>query len=137
MHPRRETVVLVACIGPWWSCRLCHKNQYRDDDDPDDDPDDDLDIDPNYNFVAYDAETDDGDASGNSDRGDESDDELDTIGIPEDSAGGGLLDEDNLKLPDEQWSDISQLGTPASNQRLYIISQLLEAVLADNTGTMG
>jgi hypothetical protein len=125
-YPRQESVVLIACSGLWWSCRVIHKG-HRDLPDPSTiipaDPDDEED----ESDVEEDS-LDDGE-----EEGDSSEDELDVIDVPEDVAFG----ESEEALPVKAFSKILQLGTTASDQRFGLIHQRLEAVLDSRNGKMG
>ena len=124
-YPRQKTVILIACSGTWWRCRIVHKDDVAD-------PSTIMPPIPDYDEeVESDAEEDSPDDK--EDKGDTSDDELDIIDAPESLARG----ESEETIPEHQFSTILQLGTRASDQRFGLIHRRLKAVLDERTGEMG
>jgi hypothetical protein len=125
-YPRQETVVLIACSGLWWSCRLIHQDQLNDPSNG---------IPKHANKYEEDDESDVEEDSLDDEEveGDTSEDELDVIDAPEGVAFG----ESEAALPENAFSRVLQLGTRASDQRFGLIHQRLEVVLDSRTGKMG
>jgi hypothetical protein len=129
-YPRQETVILIACSGLWWSCRIIHRDdrdlhERRDInlEDPDEEEDE---VNPEEDSLDDEADEDE-------DEGDTSEDELDVIDLPEDAAFG----ESEEVLLENKFSNALQLGSRASDQRFGLIYQRLQAVLNSGNGRMG
>ena len=124
--PRQKSVVLIACSGVWWSCRIVTRDDVEDASNiiptDSDDEEDEIDV----------------EEDGLDDSDDEalSDDELDLIGAPEGLARG----ESEAAIPEMEFSTILQLGTKGSDERFGLIHKRLKEVLAiphRKTGEIG
>jgi hypothetical protein len=143
MIPDQQSVVLLACTGHWWSCRIVSRDQVRHyGNDGDDDflaeQDEEMEID-----------LDDDDDEMDCGIGDElSDDELSQLveasvqpdRFSDDSSAGLLepvVDEASLAIPSSKWTGAMRLDSRASNQMLFLIHRRLGQVIGDRTGAMG
>ena len=138
----QQSVMLMACTGHWWSCRIVTRDQVR-------------------HFTAKDKDreeacfsADEDEHDGNSDdemdeRNDDgignelTDDDLNQLEDEAESAVSAqdgeepIFDEARLELPTSRWTNAMRLDTGASNQKLFLIHRRLEQVLNDETRTMG
>lgn len=147
MIPVQQSVMLMACTGHWWSCRIVTRDQVQHLEAKDKEEAD---------FIAeedeYDGDSDDEMDDGNNDGiGNElTDDDLNQLEDEAESAvsaqDGGrnaiehlepIVDETKLELPTLRWTNAMRLETRASNQKLFLIHHRLEQVLNDGTRTMG
>lgn len=142
MIPVQQSVMLMACTGRWWSCRIVTKDDVKHlenkieadfiPEEQDEDSDDELDLDNNK---------DDGIGNGLTDN------DLNQLEIEAEPAvpaqDGGvehlepIVAEAHLELPTSEWTNAMLLGTRPSNQKLFLIHRRLEEVLDDDTRTMG
>jgi len=154
MNERQDSVILMACSGIYWTCRIARRDSvmHMAPMDPDVDVEGDMD---NEDSDEDEGEMDEEDEE-NEDEGEEEDDdaysdlrddddddddidELDIMHLPEGELAWLELvqrDEDNLALPQEDWTLALIHNTSASNQHFYMIHYRLDLVLAGNH-TMG
>lgn len=147
MIPVQQSVMLMACTGHWWSCRIVTRDQVQHLEAKDREEAD---------FIAdedeYDGDSDDEMDGGKDDGiGNElTDEDLNELEDETDSAvsaqNGGvdaiedlepIVDEEKLEMPTSRWTNAMRLETRASNQKLFLIHRHLEQVLNDDTRTMG
>jgi len=161
MHQRQKYVVLVACSGVYWSCRLIDRETVmnrvakR--------PTDDFQRDIDEPIGEFDLDDEDGEDDEGVELGgmlwEDDIDELDLIGQPDGPAEhdgddpesdarstSSTSEEDflepvaaelDLALPEDRWTRLLRLDTRASNQKMFLIHSHLRDVVRDNTGMMG
>jgi len=152
MIPSQQSVMLMACTGDWWSCRIVTRGDVEGlearDEEADFNPDECEDADD-----EIDIENDDEDDEINIEKDDEvgnelTDNELDQLEDEAVSAVSSAPDgwielvepvvaEADLELPTLEWTNIMLIESLASNQKLFLIHQRLEEVLRDVTRSMG
>jgi hypothetical protein len=145
MIPDQQSVILLACTGHWWSCRIVSRDQVRHygniggDDDffAEQDEDMEIDLDDDEMDCAIGDELSDDDLS----RLVEDPEGLLKPDRFSDENNAGLLepvvDEANLAIPSSKWTGAMRLEGRASNQMLFLIHHRLGQVLQDRTGVMG
>jgi hypothetical protein len=164
MHPRQHYVVLVACSGIYWTCRIADRQTVLERVAPKPSDDFEPDGDENDGNIESDEEFgEEGDDAGE-ELFDDDLDELDLIGRhggPEEgsvkrtqserhsstseseseSAEEDYMEpvvaEAALALPSRTWSRLLCLDTAASNQKMFLIHARLQTVVRDVTGSMG
>jgi hypothetical protein len=129
MNERQDSVILMACSGIYWTCRIVRRDSvmHMAPMDPD--------ADVEGNMDNEDSDEEDEGEEDNEDDDDDDIDELDIMHLPEGELALLELvqeDEDNLALPEEDWTLALILNTPASNQHFYMIHHRLDLVLAGN-----
>ena len=143
MIPVQQSIMLMACTGRWWSCRIVARDEVdhlkaKDEKEADFSPDED----------EHDGDSDDEMDEGNNDGiGNElTDDDLNQLEEVESAQDGGrdadehlepIVDEARLELPISGWTNAMRLETCASNQKLFLIHRRLKQVLNNDTCTMG
>jgi len=153
MIPSQQSVMLMACTGDWWSCRIVTRGdveglEARDEEadfNPDEceDADDEIDIENDEEDDEMNIGKDD-DEVGNELTDNELDQLEDEAVSAVSSAPDGWIElvepvvaEADLELPTLAWTNIMLIESPASNQKLFLIHQRLEEVLRDVTRRMG
>ena len=158
MHPRQQYVVLAACSGVYWSCRIVNRQTVMDrvipmpEDEfaPDADEDDDE--------TESDEELSDDDEDTEEELFEDHPDAFDLINEPdgfeetrdqsapsqseadeetEDTYLEPIVAEENLAIPDDTWTKLLRLDSRASNQKMFLIDSHLQTVVLDPTGAMG
>ena len=147
MIPIQKSVMLMACTGLWWSCRIVTKDEVQHLEAIGAKVKTDIDFSPDEDEC-------DGDSDDEMDGNELTNDDLNQLEDDADSAvsahwqDGGtdadesrilepIVDEAELELPIPRWTNAMRLEGRASNQKLFLIHRRLEQVLRDNTRTMG
>jgi hypothetical protein len=156
MHPRQQSVILVACSGIYWSCMIADRQYVLAQIVPA----------PSDDFIEVDDEEDSDEEMLDEDAGEEDEDtwaeameedfdELDLISEPgylwgqnSSSLSEGdeeteemylepIVAEDHLMIPENTWTQLLCLDSKASNQKMFLIHSRLRAVARDATGANG
>jgi hypothetical protein len=156
MHPRQQSVILVACSGIYWSCMIADRQYVLAQVIPA----------PSDDFIEVDEEEDSDEEMLDEDAGEEDEDtgaeaieedfdELELISEPgclrsqhslsqpegdeetKEMYLEPIVAEDHLVIPGNTWTQLLRLDSKASNQKMFLIHSRLRAVARDATGTNG
>lgn len=140
MIPVQQSVMLMACTGRWWSCRIVTREEIENLEDEID-----AEFNPDENELDEDSddEIDNDDGIGNELTGNDLNQLEDEA---EDAQDGGeedefylepIVDEAELELPTSEWTKAMRLESRASKQKMFLIHRRLGEVVEDDTRTMG
>jgi hypothetical protein len=155
MHPRQQYVVLAACSGIYWSCRIVNRQTVMDRVVPT--PADEFA--PEADEDNDETESDEG--LSDKDEGELFEDDPDAFDLvnehhgfeelrdqssPSQSEEGEetedmylepIVAEENLAIPEDTWTKLLRLDSRASNQKMFLIHSHLHTVALDPTGSKG
>ena len=158
MHPRQQYVMLAACSGVYWSCRIVNRQMVMDrvvpmaEDEfaPDADEDDDE--------AESDEELSDDDEGTEEELFEDDPNAFDLVNEPdgfeeaqdqsslsqsegdeetEDMYLEPIIAEENLAIPEDTWTKSLHLDSRASNQKMFLIHSHLQTVVLNPMGVMG
>jgi hypothetical protein len=143
MIPVQQSVMLMACTGHWWSCRIVTRDQVQHLEVKDEEEADFI-VDEDEHDGDSDDEMDDGMGNELTDNDlNQLEDETESAVSAQNSGRNPIehlepiVEEAKLELPTSRWTNAMRLESRASNQKLFLIHQRLEQVLNDDTRTMG
>jgi hypothetical protein len=157
MHPRQQYVVLAACSGIYWSCRIVNRQTVMDrvvpmpadefapeaDEDNDEtESDEGLSDDDEGAEELFEDNPDAFDLVNEPDGFEEAQDQGSPSQSEEDEETEDMylepiVAEENLAIPENTWTKLLRLDSRASNQNFFWIHSHLQTVTLDPTGAMG